>query len=127
MKALKLIIPAMLLLFAACVYDYEEPTEIPDFDEMDPISLSEDVVPIFEANCVVAGCHGEGGVPPVLTAEQAYNDLHDFEQVDVDNPQDSILYQRMTDSARPMPPAGVLPQDDLNTVLGWIAQGAQDN
>lgn len=118
---------ALLLLAAGCVYDVKEPDEVPDFDEMEPISFSEDVLPIFAANCLGGGCHNAGAVPPALSEDEAYADLFARDQIDVDEPEESILYLRMIDSARPMPPSGLLPQADAMTVLGWITQGAQDN
>lgn len=126
-KRLTIVGAALLLLAAGCVYDVDEPREIPDFEDAEPISFSEDVIPIFEAGCLGGGCHDQGAVPPYLSAEVAYEDLFARDQINLEVPEESILYLRMIDKSRPMPPSGLLPQKDVMTVLGWISQGAEDN
>lgn len=115
----------MLLVLTGCVWDIPEPVE--DIDDFPEVSFSEDVIPILTGNCLGAGCHGEGAVPPILTVERAHDELMTMEgMVDLDDPQSSVLYARMNDVQRPMPPSGLLPPRERQLILAWIVQGATD-
>ena len=46
--------------------------------------------------------------------------------IDRANPENSELYIRMIDVAKPMPMSGVLPYES-SVVLSWITDGAEDN
>lgn len=112
------------LLFNRCEYDYVEPTEI---SITDTVSFSNDLIPIFENDCAKSGCHPAGGIPPVLTPDQAYNQLILYDYVDTAQPEASVLYERMASDSKPMPPSGKLPEKDIQMVLTWIKQGAKNN
>jgi len=104
----------------SCQYEwieFEDP-EIPDV-----VSFSNDIVPIFEASCNTNVCHG-GSKDPDLRPDKAFNSLITGGYVDVDNPEQSIIYtclltgESMEQYAQP---------GDDELILAWIEQGAQDN
>jgi len=110
-----------LLLFSGCYYDREE--EVVPTD--DPVSFSADVQTIFDNDCTV--CHPSISPTLDLTSGNSYESLFDGGFIDTDNPEASILYQRLIGTPSIMPPTGSLPNSNLVTVLSWIEQGALDN
>ena len=125
MKILKIILcigifVAGVAMFQSFQYEwieFDEP-EIPDV-----VSLSGDLVPIFEARCNSNVCHG-GGVAPDLRPDNAYNSLIMGGFVNVDEPETSSIYTCLL-------PGGSMVQyaapGDAELVLAWIEQGALDN
>lgn len=92
------------------------------------VSFSQDISPIFVADCAMGGCHAPGGPKPDLSPAVAVDQLLGLAYVDTTQaPEKSILYVRMIDTSKPMPPAGKLSSEKLNKVLAWIKQGAQNN
>lgn len=91
------------------------------------VSFSADIIPILNKSCNNIGCHGAGGVPPNLTAGNAYSALISGGYTNTASPENSELYQWMKGNRTiPMPPTGADP--DYNAlVLAWIKQGALDN
>jgi hypothetical protein len=90
------------------------------------VSLSNDIIPMFNTYCNTAACH-DGTVPPDLSAANAYDVMmNDPDLVNTANPEQSELYVRMIDQARPMPLTGVLPYES-SQVLSWIKDGAPNN
>lgn len=113
----------LCVIFVSCEYD----TYIPSGEIPANVSYSSDILPIFNASCNTASCHATGGVPPDLSPENGYNYLLFGAQVDTSDAESSLLYQRMIDVKKPMPPEGLLSVYETNFVLGWIQQGAKNN
>ena len=90
----------------------------------------EGVVAVFESNCV--SCHQGPSASAGLALD---GDLCDS-MVDVEassgsgilivpgSKEDSVLYQRIVDELRPMPPGGVMPESNTEIVGEWIDAGA---
>jgi hypothetical protein len=122
---ISLIVFTILTVHSACAYDNPPPVEI------EGVSFNEDVIPIFEISCVSSGCHTNGGIDPILTADKAYESLqngigHDGNPfIDVESPDESALMEEL-DSGK-MPPGTNLPQFDIETIRTWMAEGAKDN
>jgi len=118
------VLAASLLLMPGCYYDK---TVLVEEEETREISFAQDIVPILDASCNIAGCHNVGGIPPVLTADKAYGSLTNGNYIDVDAPENSELYQWLTGKrSTPMPLSG--PDASINAkVLAWIKQGARNN
>jgi len=119
---------ATILLFVAassCYFDQHLPIE-PDLTPVGEMSFKDDIIPIFNASCNMAGCHN-GAVAPDLRAQNAFNALQNGGYIDVLNPQGSELMQWMLGNRNlPMPLSG--PNSTYNSkVLGWIEQGAKNN
>ncbi|HEX2679357.1 MAG TPA: hypothetical protein VHM19_22050, partial [Polyangiales bacterium] len=106
------------------------------------ITLSKQVQPIFTANCASAGCHT--GARPAqgldLSSGKSYSQLvgvHSTEctatmRVAAGSPSTSYLAWKLQGSGAcffgtKMPKTGSLSASDLNTILGWISEGAPAN
>lgn len=91
------------------------------------VVFTADVVPIFEKNCSLSGCHSTGGIAPDLSSANAFNALSNGGYLDVANPANSKIYGFVSGKLTPaMPISGVDPTIAA-TVLAWIQQGAQNN
>ena len=101
----------------------------PPIDPNKIVSFSNDLIPLFAANCAKSGCHVTGSQTPDLTAANAYDQLTGLGYVPTDKTgaETCKLYVRMTSFSNPMPKSGILPAAQSNLVLSWIRQGAQNN
>ena len=99
----------------------------PDLIEVENVSFSKDIIPIFNQSCNTIGCHSENGVAPDLSPVNAYQNLKDKNMIDLASPENSELYIRMTDVKNPMPLSGILSGKTVKTILVWIEEGAQNN
>ncbi len=133
-KKLALLVPALFILLSGlilpsgCSYDsgiLEPP--LPPVDTSVQVSLSMDIMPLFNESCNFSGCHNQGGTPPDLTPANAYDALWDGNYIDTLAPESSELMQWMLGNRDlDMPLTG--PDPELNSlVLTWITQGAKDN
>lgn len=113
-----------LFAFSSCEKDYQSSAVM---EITEPVSFSADVLPILVEDCATPNCHVPGGPSPDLSASVAYDQLTQLGMVDTTNAEASILYKRMTETAKPMPPSGKLPPDEIAYILAWIEQGAQNN
>ena len=122
----------LLIVFAAfiislnssCKYDEIVPETI---DPGTEVKFSADIIPIFNESCNFSGCHSFGGYAPDLSPSNAYNSLKTGGFVDVDQPDQSELYQWVSGQRPvPMPVTGIDPLI-ASTILAWIEQGAQNN
>jgi mono/diheme cytochrome c family protein len=92
------------------------------------VSFSADVMPIFEAECLA--CHGNFGGWDASTYTTVLGTGNNAPVVIPGDPENSLLAQKMTDTQSVgdiMPPAGLLPDDEIQFILDWIAEGALDN
>lgn len=127
-KTIKLIslARAMILMFSlsGCYYDLGLEETVP-IDVQ--ITFQNDIIPIFNANCSVAGCHVSGGISPDLTSDKAYNSLISGGLINTNVPGNSELYMWVSgQKSTPMPVGGV-DNTIKATILAWIEQGALNN
>ena len=114
-----------MLVTNGCRKDYFLPVSI---SESDTISFNSVIQPILTSDCLGSGCHSvSGGIPPFLEEGLAYDNLIYGNYVDTANPESSILYVRISASSNIMPPAGKLPELEIQQILVWIKQGALNN
>lgn len=91
------------------------------------VSFAQDIIPIFNKSCSLTGCHTTGGQTPNLIQANAYNSLIIGNYVDKNDPENSIIYLKMTGKkGTPMPVSGVN-SDYAALILAWIKQGANNN
>lgn len=76
------------------------------------ISLDSNVMPIISANCAVSGCHNGTQSPNLSTKSGVIGSAN------------SILSRV---AAGTMPPAGSLPQSQIDAISCWVGDGANDN
>jgi hypothetical protein len=104
-----------------------------DGDGTDDVSFSEDVMPIFQANCTGVGCH-------IGTASPAHGlNLSTYDGVIAgatagavvipNNADDSEIIRRLEGDSQPSMPFGqpLLPQETVDVIRAWIDQGAENN
>ena len=108
-----------MLCFVSCEYDTIEleSVVIPPDQE---ISFSQDIIPIFNSNCVE--CH-DGGTDPDLREANAYNSLINGGYVNVDNPENSGLYTVLLGGSHFTRATA----QEKEIILEWIKRGANDN
>lgn len=107
-------------MMVACTYEEIKPKKV---DVPDSVKFSLNIIPIFNSSCNNSGCHNTGGIPPDLAEPNAYNSLTFFGYVDVDAPESSILYEKITTGSMK---ANATDQDRA-LILKWIEQGALNN
>jgi len=122
------LIVTALTLFSSCRKD-TGPIVIPE-PITEPISFREDIQPIFNSSCI--SCHNATHPSLQLDSCCSYYELlfvgNNAPYVDTLNPVESRLIKRMTGVIAPvMPMTGQLPQDQIDLVLRWIEEGAQNN
>ena len=105
---------------AAVVEDAEQEANSA-MEEVDAeVSFSADVWPIIEKYALNAH-GGKGGI-----FLENYDDI--VAQVVPGDPESSMLYKVLiADGAPQMPPGNPLPEELIQTIYDWIAQGAQNN
>jgi hypothetical protein len=95
------------------------------------VSFNNDLVPLFNQNCSISGCHsgnapaGNLNLEPVVAYSQLMKKSAGY--VDTIHPQYSILYSQMSSASTPMPPTGNLDQCKIDLVMKWIEQKAKNN
>lgn len=95
------------------------------------VSFRQDIIPIFQVHCAIAGCHT--GAHPTgylkLDSAVAYQDLLSGGYFHAGQPGYSILYNKVTGGggAQLMPPTGQLPDSLTDRIYCWIQQGAADD
>lgn len=92
------------------------------------VSFNQDILPVLQMGCTQAGCHGDSlNQMPSLTS---YETVMEFGDVKAGDPNDSKLYEVITDTdpeermPKDMPP---LSDRNIKLIYIWIAQGAKDN
>ena len=115
----------IVLLCSGC---YRDKTVILDAAEVTrTVTFSQDILPIFNNSCAVSGCHVSGGQVPNLTPANAYNSLTIGNYLDLNSPEKSLIYLKMSgQKGTPMPVSGI--NKDYNALmLAWIKQGGKNN
>ena len=106
------------------------PPPIVDVAEVKPpepeeagISFQNDILPILEKNCALAGCHVAGGAAGLdLTGYDSFEKSGTFVP---GNAKRSLVITRIDGGG--MPPAGPLDDDLIDLVKDWIDEGAENN
>ena len=92
------------------------------------VSFSSDVMPIFQAECVA--CHGNFGGWDASSYTSVLGTGDHAPMIIPGDPENSFLAQKMIGTqsiGEIMPPAGLLPEDEIQVILDWIEAGALDN
>jgi cytochrome c553 len=99
-----------------------------EVQETGPRSFSADVLPIFEAKCVM--CHGSMGGWDGSSYEGTMTTGDNAPVVIPGDPEGSLLGQKLLGTHTQgaiMPPGGKLPDREIQVILDWIEAGALDN
>ncbi|MEA2093584.1 MAG: c-type cytochrome, partial [Pseudomonadota bacterium] len=92
------------------------------------VSYSTDVMPIFEADCII--CHGILGGWDASSYDSVLETGNNAPVVIPGDAENSLLAQKMVGTqtiGSIMPPARLLPEHEIQVILDWIAEGALDN
>ena len=119
----------MLVFWLALLPACDDTTFASHMETVDGEGL-DGVVQVFDGNCV--GCHSASSASAGLALDGDFcESVIDVEAqsgagilVVPGNKEDSVLYQRIIDASRPMPPGGVMPDANTNVVGEWIDDGA---
>ena len=123
---MKLLDPALLILFTAIVGCTTTPSAVP----ADP-SYATDVQSIFDNHCVT--CHGkstpQAGYSLASRAGVLGNGSDTVPNVIPNSADSSKLYRKITGVETPQMPLGQAPLDTakIATIRNWINKGAKDN
>jgi hypothetical protein len=112
---------AVLALLTACEYDYIVPTPPPPVIENDTISYSEDIQPIFNAECI--SCH-PAVYKPDLTVNKSYNALISGNYVTGSEPATSLIYTKVNTGGTM---AGYTNAANVELIRRWIVAGAKND
>ena len=95
------------------------------------ISFQKEIFPIFQANCLDAGCHGAN--PPSGLLLTTYDNFkkggNGGASFVPNNSKNSLIVQRITGVVQPQMPLGRPPlsQKDIDAIKNWIDSGAENN
>lgn len=81
--------------------------------EIPVVSFADEINPIIQASCQIAGCHGSNTSIP------------DFSTYDNIKAKADRIKARTSDGT--MPPTGALPAGDVKKISDWVEQGAPNN
>lgn len=117
------ILTVMFTISCKKYYLVPEEVTIPD-----TVKFSVDIAPILDANCNLSNCHATGYNSPDLSPEKAYSNLWAYALIDTTDPENSVIYKRLTSATKPMPPepSARLSDAKINLILEWIKQGAKE-
>jgi len=124
MRALLLALP---MLAAGCDVDPSADGAPPPPPGGATVFFSLDVLPILQQDCV--HCHGGAGGLNLESHEGVVAGGNSGPILDLDEPEQSLLVRRLDGALPPtMPLDGPpLPSPEVDRILAWIAEGAQDN
>ena len=87
------------------------------------VSYSDDVKPLLNSKCALAGCHVSGSHKPYMTTDVSYLQIVNGGFINTMIPKESILYQKINGEMREYIPSAA----DRQKVYDWIRTGAQNN
>ena len=114
----------LIICLSGCYKDIISPGQDPNGPPQQ-VSFSGDLVPLFEVNCALSGCHDGTAHNPALTADKAYSSIVNGGFVNTLIPSNSVLYGEVKSGS--MPPSGALKASDVQKILDWIRNGAPNN
>ena len=87
------------------------------------VSYKNDVAPIMNTKCALAGCHVSGSRKPFLTTAISYQEIVNGGFVNTIIPKESMMYKKINAEMREYIPSAV----DRQKVYDWIRNGALNN
>jgi len=110
--------------FTGCYKDIIKPDLAVDPDGP-PIAVSfkNELAPIFNSSCAVAGCHVSGGHKPYMATDISYQQIVNGGFVNTALPKESTLYKMINGEMQQYIPSAV----NRQKVYDWIRNGAPNN
>ncbi len=109
---------------SSCYKDIIKPN-LADDPEGTPkqVSFTNELKPLFNTSCALAGCHVSGAHKPYLTVDISYTQIVNGGFVNLALPKESILYKNVYgDMAQYLSSA-----KDKQKIYDWIRNGAPNN
>lgn len=127
MKKLTIYTGILLVMFAGLTGCYRD-VILPDpaFDPDGPPlseSFKNDIAPMVNTKCALAGCHVSGGHKPNMTIGGSYLEIVNGGFVNTILPKESMIYQKINGEMREYIPSVV----DRQKIYDWIRTGALNN
>ena len=112
------------IVFTGCYRDVIMPESTVDPDgPPQAVSYKNDVAPIMNTKCALAGCHVSGSRKPFLTTTISYQEIVSGGFVNTIIPKESMMYKKINAEMREYIPSAV----DRQKVYDWIRNGAPNN
>lgn len=125
----QLIIYAILLLtvgigVTGCYKDVILPDAVADPDgPPQAVSFKDEVAPMLNTKCALAGCHVTGAHKPFLMTAVSYQEIVNGGFVNTIIPKESILYKMINGEMKEYIPSAT----DRQKVYDWIRNGVPNN
>jgi hypothetical protein len=114
----------MVMSLTGCYKDVIYPAAAIDPDgPPQAVSFKTDLMPVFNKNCALSGCHVSGGHKPYLSADLSYTQITNGGFVNLVVPKQSIIYQMINGEMKIYMPSAT----DRQKVYDWIRNGAPNN
>ena len=121
---LLILMVGIVIGLASCYKDIIRPELATDPDgPPQPVSFKNELAPLFNSSCALAGCHVTGGHKPYLSADISFQQIVNGGFVNTDFPKESILYKMVNSEMAQYIPS----TSDRQKVYDWIRNGAPNN
>jgi hypothetical protein len=87
------------------------------------VSFKNDIAPMVNTKCAIAGCHVSGAHKPYMTMGGSYQEIVNGGFVNTLLPKESIIYIKINSEMKEFIPSAV----DRQKIYDWIRTGAQNN
>ncbi len=87
------------------------------------VSFKNDIAPMVNTKCALAGCHVAGAHKPYMTLNVAYEQIANGGYVNTLIPKQSIIYIKINGEMKEYIPSAV----DRQKIYDWIRNGALNN
>jgi hypothetical protein len=123
MKVNKIYLLPGLIFFFAIFFWFSSCRHNADLDNLPEICFEKDVLPIFQNNCAISGCHNGSGESGLVLN----NYVSISHAVHPGFPYSSQAYKSIisTSGEKRMPPSGPLTLENRTIIRVWIEQGAR--
>lgn len=107
-----------------CYKDVIFPESVSDPDgPPQSVSFKDQLAPLFNSSCALAGCHVSGSHKPYMATGVSYKEIVNGGFVNTIIPKESILYKMINGEMREYIPSAT----DRQKVYDWIRNGAPNN
>lgn len=87
------------------------------------VSFKNDIAPMVNTKCALAGCHVSGAHKPYMTLDVSYVQIANGGYVNTLIPKESIIYIKINGEMKEFIPAAT----DRQKIYDWIRNGAPNN
>ena len=121
------LIAAVIIVLTSCYKDIIIPELGSGPDDFPPqqVSFQNELAPIFNSSCALAGCHVSGARAPYLATALSYTAIVNGGFVNLANPKESTIYKMLIGEMAQYLPSPV--KTNQQKVYDWIRNGAPKN